>query len=174
MDGSLPIMAAEKLTVEDFYTYLRRGGASGKKPCSDLTIKKGYRNAVTVLMKTAGLPKDATLHDIRSLRTEQWHEYLDKYAGAAHNLRLVYINVFRKWLKLTPLQRGKHDVDGHEPLNLKSCEDAYERMYAKCTNDRDRALLAMMRYGGLRIGEVELQALLARAVALLEHKKKEK
>jgi integrase len=147
--------AKDKLTIEDFYKELARGGASGKKPCAPITINKGYKSMVSCLLKSVGLPKDAAISEMMVIPNEQWHKYLDKYTGAAHNTRLIYVKVLRKWLKLSPLKgRGKQDVVEHEPLDLNDCHEKYLKLKSACTNDRDRAIIAVMRYGGLREGEV--------------------
>lgn len=95
--------------------------------------------------------------NIETVQDDQWHEFLDKHAlksAWTHNSFLNVLNKFRVFLGMKRLDRKFRKPKPNPRINLQKTDDDYEKMYTSCTNDRDRVILAVFRYGGLRAGEM--------------------
>lgn len=133
----------------------------------DITINKS-NNGIMQFLKLAGLNINSSIREVMAIPDETYHQFLDdtlakarakgKTGDSTHNQRLIYLNKIRYWLGLPNLDRSRRKVEEHQTLDLEDASNAYQRIFDLCDNDRDRVILAIMRYGGLRVGEVAILA----------------
>ncbi|MEX2758108.1 MAG: tyrosine-type recombinase/integrase [Candidatus Sigynarchaeota archaeon] len=110
---------------------------------------KGLKSTLTLFLND----KDV---DVSMLSDDVYHVFLDKYADVpnTHNNYLKRLNKMRAVLGLPRLDRKYRRRPAVKRLNLKQTSDDYQKLYNAAGSDRDRVLLALMRYGGLRAGEL--------------------
>jgi len=107
------------------------------------TSKRVYRNTLTRYEKAAkGDTSERAVHAFLSTCNE----------ARTHNLAMVVINAYRKWGGLKPVKRKKATVHDHQ-FNTEKIAGVYPRMLPLCKRVRDRFLLVLLRFSGLRIGE---------------------
>jgi len=137
-----------KKTLPDFYTQLANNGVS------EGTIRRGYKPKVNAVLKLAGLDENATYAQMAAIKTAIYDKYLNNYEGNCHNHYMIVLNIFRRWLGLKKLDRKMRKAAKREPIDIDDSEVKYQKMHAACHSDRDRCIIAIMRYGGLREGEI--------------------
>jgi integrase len=121
----------------------------------EITIDKVVKPVVRKLLRFFGLPLDANVVDVQRVDDEQWKNFLRSITNAnTHNKDLVYVQVLRDFVGKKRLVWKRRDAPAIKPLDLDMADDAYSKIFNACTNDRDRVILLLMRYGGLREGEV--------------------
>lgn len=95
---------------------------------------------------------ESTGKDVKVDQT--WHDFLNQYDGNTHNGFLMRLKVIRKVMRLRKLDRTQRKVDPREPLDLDYTAAEYEKLLKVTTNDRDRNIIYVFRYGGLRAIEL--------------------
>lgn len=133
-----------QVLVEDFLLHEKRDGKA------DSSLKRER----TIFDLTIGrLDKP-----VEDLIEEEWHAMLDVYDDKprTHNGALVYLNKLRLFLGLERLQRKAKKIKPQEKIDLDFTDAEFDKLLAVVDNDRDRVAIDLMRYGGLRAGEVIL------------------
>jgi integrase len=93
---------------------------------------------------------------IEEITDNKWHEFLNSYADTpnTHNAFLNVLRKTRKMLGMPKLDHKSRRVKPNPKINLNVMDAEYEKLERACTSDRDRVLLAILRYGGLRANEI--------------------
>lgn len=93
---------------------------------------------------------------LAKLDDEGWNTLMDEFQDSTtyYNQVVTIANKIREILGLKRIKRKFHREKKHPKLDLDKTEDDYQKILSVITNDRDRVIIDLMRYGGLRRGEV--------------------
>jgi integrase len=136
-------MIAQNLTfLERLRVDSRRAG------CKESTIKREER-LFTLLL-------DTSRKSIEKMSDEDWNVQLDRYLTKAttHNGMILVANKIRALAGKPKLPRKFLELKAKPKLDLRKADADYEKLANAIDNDRDRVIVSIMRYGGLRASEV--------------------
>ena len=119
------------------------------------TLKRIETNSKAFLMRN-NLGIETMVEEFRAINDETFQKFLDSFEENTHNSWLVHLNAMRKFAGMKKLDRKRRKVAEKPALLLDDAEVVYQKMRAACQDDRDRAVLVLMRHGGLREGEIVL------------------
>lgn len=142
-------MAQQTTLVGAFLDQKKRDG------CKPSTMNKISTNLKAFFLRN-DLSLEMTVGQFKRLNNEVFQKHLDMFDGSTHNSLLVMLNAVRKFAGMKKLDRKKRKTVDKPALDLDESEVIYQKMKAACKNDRERALLVLMRHGGLREGEIVL------------------